>query len=76
MNAEAFIMEGKSVIAMSQGYVILGGVYIDLTSYSLYIHFISIHGSSQRSMDTCIFLDGISAWQYAQLLEDAACYYR
>jgi hypothetical protein len=38
-----FIMEGKSVIAMSQGYVILGGVYIALTSYSLYIHFISIH---------------------------------
>jgi hypothetical protein len=32
-----FIMEGKSLIAMSQGYVILGGVYIALTSYSLYI---------------------------------------
>jgi hypothetical protein len=26
------------VIAMSQGYIILGGVYIAMTSYSLYIH--------------------------------------
>jgi hypothetical protein len=33
-------MEGKSVIAMSQGYVILGGVYIALTSQSMYIHFV------------------------------------
>ena len=48
-------MEGKSVIAMSQGYVILGGVYIALTSYSLYIHFVYPSMKLMRFMDVSIF---------------------
>jgi hypothetical protein len=69
--AESHIMEGKSVIAMSQGYVILGGVYIALTSYSMYIHFVYPSMNLLRFMDISIFWDEVSAWQYARLLEDA-----
>jgi hypothetical protein len=39
--------EGDDVIAMSQGYVTLGGVCIALTSYSLCIHFL-YPGSSKE----------------------------